>query len=115
MLLHDGQMERIARRQASMSEDNLLGALSGRPRDVEHLINDAEQGVKGGLDSVSAVNGDIPMKDLLQDLGVGDEPLTIIYQLFEQSLRVALAGVGCAHEIHRNIGIDQNHDGAPEP
>ena len=93
MLFHDGEMDRIARRQPAMPQDNLLGTLGGGPRNVKHLIDDAKQSVERRLDGVPAVNGDVPMQDLLQDLGVGNEALAIIDQLFEPSLCVALVGV----------------------
>ena len=73
MLFHDGEMESITCRQPSMSQDNLLGTLGGGSRNVKNLIDDAEQCVERRLDGVPAVNGDVPMQDLLQDLGVGDE------------------------------------------
>jgi len=109
MLFHDGEMESITRRQPSMSQDNLLGTLGGGPRDVKHLIDDAQQSVKRRLDGVPAVDGDIPMQDLLQDLGVGDEALAVSDQLFQQSLCVTLVGMRRAHEIHRDVRINQNH------
>ncbi len=59
MLFHDGQMEGVTRRQPPVTQDNLLGTLCGRPIDVQNLIHDAQQGVKGRLDSVPAVDGDI--------------------------------------------------------
>ena len=115
MLFHDGEMDSIARRKPSMSQDNLFGTLGGGPRNVKHLIDDAEQSVERRLDGVPAVDGDVPMQDLLQDLGVGDEALAVIDQLFEQSLCVALVGVRRAHEIHGDVRIDQNHGCAPDP
>ena len=98
-----GEMDSITRRQPSMSQDNLLGTLGGGPRNVKHLIDDPEQSVECRLDGVPAVDGDVPMQDLLQDLGVGDEALAVIDQLFEPSLRVALVGVRRAHEIHGDV------------
>ena len=98
-----------------MSQDNLLGTLGVNSRHVEYLINDAEQSVERRLDGVPAVDGDIPMQNLLQDLGVGDQALAVIDQLFEQSLCVALVGVRRAHEIHGDVRIDQNHGCAPDP
>jgi hypothetical protein len=83
MLFHDGEMDGITRRQPSMSQDNLLGPFGGRPREVKHLIDDAEESVERRLDGVAAVDGDVPMQDLLQDLGVGDQALAVINQLFE--------------------------------
>ncbi len=115
MLFHDGEMDRITRRQPSMSQDNLLGTLGGGPRNVKHLINDAEQGVERWLDGVPAVDGDVPMQDFLQDLCVSDQPLAVIDQLFEPSLCVALVGVRRAHEIHGDVRINKNHGCAPDP
>ena len=83
MLFHDGEMDSVTRRQPSMSQDNLLGTLGGGSRNVKHLIDDAEQSVERRLDGVPAVNGDVPMQDLLQNLSVGDEALAVIDQLFE--------------------------------
>jgi hypothetical protein len=88
-----------------MSQDNLLGALGGAPRNVKHLIDDAEQSVEGRLDSVPPVDGDVPMQDLLQDLGVGDQALAVIDQLLEPSLCVALVGVRRAHGHERLSAI----------
>jgi hypothetical protein len=83
MLFHDGEMDSITRRQPSMSpQDNLLGTLGGGTRNVKDLIDDAEQSVERRLDGVPAVDGNVPMQDLLQDLGVGDEALAVIDQLF---------------------------------
>ena len=115
MLFHDGEMESITHRQPPMSQDNLLGTLGGGPRNVKHLIDDAEQSVERRLDGVPAVEGDVPMQDLLQDLGVSDQALAVIDQLFERSLCVALVGVRRAHEIHGDVRINQNHGCAPDP
>ena len=83
MVFHDREIDSIAGREARMAEDNLLGTFGGGPRDVKHLIDDAQQSVECRLDGVPAVNGDVAMQDLLHDLGVGDEALAIIDQLFE--------------------------------
>ena len=115
MLFHDGDMDRITRRHPSMTQDNLLGTPNGASRDVKHLINDAKQSVERRLDGVPAVDGDVPMQDLLQNLGVGDQALAVIDQLFEPPLRVAFVGVRRAHKIHGDVRIDQNHGCAPDP
>ena len=115
MLFHDRQVDGLARRQPAMPEDNLFGPLGRGARNVKHLIDDPEQSVERRLDGVPAVNGDVPMQYLLQDLGVGDEALAVIDQLFEQTLGVALVGVRRAHEVHGDIRIDQNHGCAPAP
>lgn len=103
MLFHDGQMESVTRRQAPMAEDNLLGALRGGLINVQHLIDDAQQGIEGRLDGVPAVDRNVAMQNLLQNLGVGHKPLALRDQLLEQPLRVALMGVRRAYEIHGDI------------
>jgi hypothetical protein len=64
MQLHDGEMASLTRRQPWMSQDNLLGTLSGGPRDVKHLIDDAKESVEYRLDGVPPVDGDVPMQAL---------------------------------------------------
>jgi len=91
-----------------------LATLDGDPRNAKHLIDNPEQSVEGRLDGVPTVDGDVPMQDLLQDLGVGDEALAVTDQLFEQSLCVALVGVRRTHQIHGDVRIDQNHGCAPD-
>jgi hypothetical protein len=93
VLLHDGEMDGITRRERPMSEDNLFGTLGSGSRNIKHLVDDPEQSVECRLDGVAPVDGDVAMQDLLQHLGIGDEALAVIDQLFEQSLRVALVGV----------------------
>jgi hypothetical protein len=48
-------------------------------------------------------------QDLLQHFGFADQMASFIYQLFEQSLRVALVGIKRADKVHGNIRTDQNH------
>ncbi len=115
MLFHDGEMERVTRGEPRVSQNNLLGAFSSGPVNLQHLIDDAQQGVKSRLDGVPAIDGDVAMQDLLQDLGVRHQALALTDQLFEQSLRVALVGVSRAHKIHRDIRVDQNHGRTPDP
>jgi hypothetical protein len=93
MLFHDGEMDSMTRRKPAMSQDNLFSPLGGGPRNVKHLIDDPDQSIERRLNGVPAVDGHVPVQDLLQDLGVGDEALAVIDQLFEPSLGVALVGV----------------------
>jgi hypothetical protein len=75
MLFPDGKMDSLTRRHPSMSQDNHFGTLGGGPRKHKHLIDDPKQSVERRLDGVPAVDGDVPMQHLLQDLGVGREAL----------------------------------------
>ena len=109
MLFHDCEMDGITCRQPSVSQNDLFGTLGGGLRNIEHLIDDPKHGIERRLDGVAAVDGDVPMQDLLQDLGVSNEALPVINQLFEQSLCIALVGMRRPHEIHGNVRIDQDH------
>src|SRR5579859_8026154 len=98
-----------------MSQDNLPGTLGVAPRNVEDLIDNAEQSVECRLDRVPAVDGHVAMQNLLQNFGIGDQALAVIHQLFEPSLGVTLVRVRRSHKIHGDVGIDQNHGCAPDP
>ena len=115
MLFHDSEMNGITRRQSFVSQDNPLGTLGHRSRDIKHLIDDSQQGVERWLDGVPAVDGGVAMQDLVQHLCIRDQALTVADKLLKQSLCVAFVGVGRAHEIHGDVRIDQNHRCAPEP
>jgi hypothetical protein len=81
---------------------------------VKHLIHNAEQGVERGLDGVPPADGDVSVRDLLENFRVGNEALALVDQPSEQPLRVAFVRVGRAQKIHGNVGIDQNHGRPPE-
>ncbi len=66
-----------------MPEDNLFGALGSGPRDIKHLIDNAEECVKRRLDGVSPVDGNVPVQDFLQDLGISYEALAVVDQFFK--------------------------------
>jgi hypothetical protein len=52
MLLHDGKMDRITRREPSISEANLFGTLGNGLRNVKHLIGNAKKVVECRLNGV---------------------------------------------------------------
>jgi len=93
VLLHDCEVYGVPRGYVAMSEDDLLGALRGRLIDRQNLIHDAEQSRVGGLNCIPAVDSDVAVQYLLQDLGVGNEALAIAHQPFEQSLGIGFVGV----------------------
>ncbi len=113
MMFHDGKMNGVTGRQPTMSQDNLFRALGNRPIDSKHFIDDTEQGVKSRLDGVAAVDRNVAVQDLLKHFSIRNQALAVADQLLEPSLRVALVRVRRAHEIHWDVGIDQNHGCAP--
>src|SRR5258708_1889857 len=97
-MLHDREMYGITRRQLPIPQDNLFRALCDRPISRLHLIHYAKQSVERGLNCVAAVDSDITVQDLLENLGVRKQTSAL-----EQSSRVALVGMGNATQVHGNI------------
>jgi hypothetical protein len=103
MLLHDRQMHRIASGHLPVPHDYLFRAFRCSPINGQHLIGNAKQSVERRLDGIAAVYGDVAMQDFLQDLGIGNQALSVADEIFEQSLRVGLVRMRRAHEIHWDI------------
>lgn len=108
-------MHRVAGRKLSISQNNLLRTLHHDAVHRQHLIDDTEQSVESWLNCVAAIDCNISVQDFLQDLGIGNQTLTVGDQLLEQTLRVRFVRMRCANQIHRDIGVDQNHGRGPVP
>ncbi|HVK87865.1 MAG TPA: hypothetical protein VM513_27285 [Kofleriaceae bacterium] len=111
VVLHDRDVERVSRGQPDAAMQDLLGALNVTGRDCKDLVDDAEQSIERGLDRVLPLDRHIPMKNLLQYLGVGDETLTIRDRALDQALRVDLVRMRSSDEVHREVRIDEDHAG----
>ncbi len=110
MLLHDRKVQGIARRESPVTKDDLLGTLEDGVVDGQYLIDYAKQGIKCRLNGIAAVNRNVAMQDLLQYLGIGNQALALAEEFLDPALRVYLMRVRSAYQVHRNIGIDQDHD-----
>ena len=80
-------MHRVTSRQLSIPQNNLLRPLHHRAIYRQHVIDNTEQSVERRLDCASAIDRDISVQDLLQDLGISNQTLTVADQLLEQTLR----------------------------
>ena len=78
-------MHGVASRQVSIPQNNLLRMLHHCLVNRQHLIYYTEQCVKSRLNCVAPIDGDIPVEDFLQDLGIGYKTLTVGYQFLERS------------------------------
>lgn len=56
MLFHHGEMHGVSRGEAPITKDNRLGALDNGTVDRQHLVDDAEQGIKRRLNRIAAVD-----------------------------------------------------------
>ena len=89
-------------------------ARSTAPRiDRQHLIRDAQQSIKRWLNRVAAVDRNIAMKNFLQHLGVGHQALAVADEFLQQALGIDLVRMRRAHQVHGDVGINQNQ--APVP
>src|SRR5438093_2166404 len=109
LLLHHGEMDGIARRQPFVSEHDLFRPLGGRHIYRENLVHNAEERIESGLDGIPPLNGDVPMQDLLEYFGVRDQTLALGNALFQKLLSVGLVRVRRAYQIHRYVGVDEDH------
>ncbi len=110
MMFHHGQVDCIAGRKPIVSEDELFSSFRGGKIHWEYFVHRVEQRVERRLYVATAINGDVAMKNFLQHLRVSDEALPLADQPFQQTLAIGFMGTRRAHQIHRDVGIDQNHD-----
>jgi len=103
-------MHGVAGRESPVTKDDPLGTLENCVVDGQYLIDDTKQRIKCWLNGVAAVEGNVAMQDFLEYLGIGDQALALAEQFFHPALRVDLMRMRPAYEVHRNIGIDQDHD-----
>jgi hypothetical protein len=87
----------------AVPQNNLFRALCVGLANREYLIDDPEQSVEGRLDCISAIDGDVPVQDLLKYLGIGNQALALADQLFQQLLRVAFVRMSRPDQVHRDI------------
>jgi hypothetical protein len=103
MMFHDGEMHRISRPKMPIPQYNLFRTLYIGLTNRKYLIDDSEQSVERGLDCIAAIDGDVPVQDLLKYLGIGNQALALADQLLQQLLRVAFVRMGWPDEVHRDI------------
>ena len=77
--------------------------------DREDFVNDVQCSLKGRSDGFAPVEGGVSVQDLLQDFGVGYQALPVGNQPFDEQLSVRFVWVCRAHEIHRDVCVDEDH------
>jgi len=76
----------------------------------EDFVDDSEERIECGLHRVAAVDCDIAMENLLEDFGVSHQPFLARDRAFEKPLRIDLARMVRAHQVHRDVRVDENHE-----
>ena len=81
-------------------------------RDREDLFDRTQDRVEGGLDGIPAIEGDIPVEDFLENLGISDQSLAGAEGRFQQLTRPCLVRMGGTDQVHRNIRVDEDQPGS---
>jgi len=84
-------------------------AVDGFKIDREHFVNQTEECVESRLDGVAPFQGHVAVQDFLQNLGIRDQTLVIGDTALENLLSVALVRMHGTHEVHGNVGVNENH------
>jgi hypothetical protein len=63
-----------------MTEHNLFRALGHCPIDSQHLIDNPQQSIERWLKGFAAVNGNVAVQNLLQDLSIRNQALAVADQ-----------------------------------
>ena len=95
-----------------VAKEDVLACLRVIEVDGQDAVDHAEQQVECGLDGLAAPDGRVAVADLLEHFGVGQQHLSRRDGAFEQALRIQLVRVGGADEVHRDVGVEQDHSGA---
>ena len=77
VLLHHGQVHRVACGEPLVAKDDLFGALDNGPVDRKDFIHHVQQCVKGRLYSIRTMYGYMTVQDFLQDFRVSHQAFTL--------------------------------------
>ena len=105
--LHDRQVQAVARRQLRLSLGSLPGNLNLVPTDGEY---GGDQGVKhreGVFYCATPVDRQVAVKYLLVHLGACD--VVLLGPVSKERLEQLPVRVRSADEIHRDIGVNEDH------
>jgi hypothetical protein len=103
-------MDCIAGRQASVLKNDLLCTLDCFIIDRQNLIYDAQERVEGWLNCIPAIDRDVTVKYFLQHFRIRYQSLASSYKLFQRPLGLAFMRMSGADKVHRDVGINENHE-----
>jgi len=109
VLSHDSYVDGISRRQIGVADDDIPSTFDNFEVHRQHLVDDLEQYLEARLDGIAAIDRHVTVKDLLQDPGIGNESALLGNGTFEQTASVDLVRMLRAHQVHRDIRVDQDH------
>lgn len=114
-LLHYREVNGIAWRQAPVAQDNLFRTFGGRYVNRQNLIHYAQKRIERRLNCIPAIHGCITMEYLLQHLGIGKQSFPFGKALFDKPPAIGFVRMGRPDQVHRDVGVDENHGLSPLP
>src|SRR4029450_2194712 len=104
-------MNGVSSGQLRVAKDDRLGLLDDGQVDRQHLVRQAQQGIEGRLDRLPPVDRPLPVPGLLAHFGVRGQALALRNAGLQQPPRVGLVRVGSPHEVHWDVGVNEDHSG----
>lgn len=109
--LHDRRVERIASGEPGRSEQDVTCPLKVQKVDREDLVDNPQKNVESRLDRLAATDRVIPIENFLKYFSVCNQPFPRFDRPFDHLLRPELVRVIGPDEVHRNVGVDEDHAG----
>ena len=109
LAFHDCDVKGIAGRQPAIPEDDRLGAIDSAEIDREHVVDNTEEGIERRLDGIATVDRHVAMQKFLEHFRVCHQSLAIRDGVLEDSLGIDFPSVRAADQVHRDVGVDEDH------
>lgn len=74
-----------------------------------HRVHDAEKRVERRLNGITTIDDRVAVENLLENFGSADKTFTIVDRALQQPLRITLMRMRRSHQVHRDVGVDQDH------
>src|ERR1035437_1269707 len=108
VVFHHGDVEGVpGRKRGSMLRD-LRSAQHVGSFHREDIVDDIQKRLKCPSDGISPVNGGVTAEDFLEHLRIGYQLLSRRRQSFQQNLRLRPVWMYAPHQVHRNIGVNED-------
>jgi len=109
LMLHHRQVNGVPGGESGMAQEHGPSAIDGFEIDREHFVHHTKERVESRLDGVSPFDRRVPVQDFLQNLGIRNQTLLIGDAALENLLSVALVRVRRTHEVHGDVGVNEDH------
>lgn len=105
---HHGRVQRVARRELGVCVQEILREEDVTLLDGKHVVDDRSQELERGLDRVTAIDGEVAVEDLPEDLAARDQAPPFPRQPLQDTLGVDLVGMVAPHKVHGDVGVEKD-------